>query len=347
MTSRLTVDLHALGANYLELCTAAAPATVAAVVKADAYGLGATIVGQRLWQSGCREFFVATVAEAEALRAAMAGARIYVFAGAECDTADRLVAVDAVPILNHAAQLELWRGRCAEVALHVDTGMNRLGFDAAAMATLDLGGANVSLVVSHLACADGSEDPLTDAQYAQFDAICAQFPDARRSIANSAAALTRKSRPDELCRPGIALYGGNPFDNRENPMAAVVRFEARVLQLREVDHDQTVGYGATYRARGKRLIAVVGAGYADGMPRLLGNLGVAAVRGQRVPYVGRVSMDLITLDVSEVASNVAVGDWVELIGDVVTLDEVAALARTIGYEILTGLGRRSERVYRG
>jgi alanine racemase len=345
VTSRYTIDLGALAANYAMVAAAAAPAACGAVVKADGYGLGAQAVVRRLLAAGCGEFFVATVTEAEQLRQWFADAAIYVFAGPMPETAGRLEAANAIPVVNDPVQLAAWGRRAAPVAVHVDTGMHRLGFDAAALAATDWRGVEVVLLLSHLACADDPDHPLNAVQLQRFAQARKQFPGVRGSIANSAVALSAAPGVDDLCRPGIALYGGNPFVDRPNPGRPVVRFEAQVLQLREVEHDEPVGYGATYRARGRRLLAVVGAGYADGIPRLLSNLGVAAVAGARVPFVGRVSMDLITLDVSEVAGAVAVGDWVELIGAAVPLDEVAALARTISYEVLTGLGRRSERIF--
>ncbi len=349
--SRYTIDLGALASNYRKLAAAAQPGDCGAVVKANAYGLGAVEVVGRLLDEGCREFFVATIGEAEALRRAYAEPTLYVLGGADRDHVDRFIAADAIPVINHADELDAWRGRGQPrrqpVAIHVDTGMNRLGFDHAQMSAIDLRDIEVALLLSHFACADEPEHPMNALQRERFDVVRRAFPDVRASMANSGTVLGGAAAAHDLCRPGIALYGGNPFADRPNPMQAVVRFEAKVLQLREIQHDDSVGYGATYRARGKRLIATVDAGYADGVPRLLGNLGIAGVAGVRVPFVGRVSMDLTTLDVSEVAGRIALGDWVELIGETVGIDEVAALARTISYEILTGLGHRSERVYRG
>lgn len=347
MTSRLIIDLRALAANYRLLAAAAAPAECGAVVKADGYGIGSLAVVDALLSAGCGSFFVATVAEAQALRREFSDPTIYVFAGADAVSAQAIVDARAIPVLNHEAELAPWRHRSHPVALHIDTGMNRLGFDHATIDAIDTSGLDVVLLVSHLACADEPEHPRNALQYERFERVRERFPGLSGSMLNSAAILTHASVAGDLCRPGVALYGGNPFVDRVNPMACVVRLEAKVLQLKDVAHDDTVGYGASYRARGKRLLAVVGAGYADGVPRLLSNLGVAAVHGARVPYAGRVSMDLVALDVSEVAGQIAIGDWVELIGEVVPIDEVAALARTISYEVLTGLGRRSERIYRG
>lgn len=341
------VDLGALAANYRLLAAAAAPGSCGAVVKADAYGVGGAAVVDALLGEGCKALFVATVAEAQALRREFSEPAIYVFAGADAVSAQAIIDARAIPILNHEGELAAWRGRSHPVALHIDTGMNRLGFDHATIDAIDVRGLEVVLLVSHLACADEPEHPRNALQYERFQRVRERFPGVSCSMANSAAILTRATVEGDLCRPGVALYGGNPFADRANPMACVVRLEAKVLQLREVAHDDAVGYGASYRARGKRLLAVVGAGYADGVPRLLGNLGVGAVHGTRVPYAGRVSMDLVVLDVSEVAGQIAVGDWVELIGDAVPIDEVAALARTISYEVLTGLGRRAQRIYRG
>jgi alanine racemase len=200
--------------------------------------------------------------------------------------------------------------------------------------------------MTHLACADEPEHPLNAEQLARFDQMCALLPRVRTSIGNSAGTLTDAARRGDLVRPGIALYGGNPFSDRPNPMEAVVKLTAPILQLHDVGEPEPVGYGATYVAAPPARIAIVGIGYADGYPRNLGNVGTAAVHGTRVPVVGRVSMDLISIDVTSLPRDtVEVGAAVELIGPTVGVDEVAAAADTISYEILTGLGRRLVREY--
>jgi alanine racemase len=351
-TGVLRVDLDALARNYGKLRTSAAPAECAAVVKADAYGLGVEAVVGRLLAEGCRRFFVATLAEAAALRAVADEPEIYVLEGVVGADADELVAARATPVLNSLEQVERWQGRGPAV-LHVDTGMARLGMSAAEVGSLArrrelLARLEIEYVLTHLACADEPAHPLNREQLARFDRLRAELPAAPTSIGNSAAIFIDAAHRGDLVRPGIALYGGNPFNGRDNPMEPVATLSARILQIREVDEPLTVGYGATYGATPPARLATLGVGYADGYPRCLGNVGVAALGGRRVPVVGRVSMDLTCVDVTSVPREEArVGAWVELIGAQVPLDEVAAAAGTIGYEILTGLGRRLQREYVG
>lgn len=318
------------------------------MVKADGYGMGAAAVAVRLRRLGCEHFFVATAAEGVRLRDAIAGTTIYVLSGVDAADAADAAACDLVPVVNCAEQLDAWHAhRDKPIAVHVDTGMHRLGFAPEDAEPARFAGFDVVLLMTHLACADESQHPRNALQLARFEAVRQRFPGVTTSIGNSAGTLLGAAYHGELCRPGVALYGGNPFLDRPNPMHAVAIFEARVLQLRNVPPNEPVGYGATGIATTERLIAVLGAGYADGMPRALSGCGTAAVGGARVPFVGRVSMDLITIDVTSLAGRISVGDWVELVGSAVTVDDVGAAAGTNGYEILTGLGRRSERRYVG
>jgi alanine racemase len=344
------IDLDALARNYRMLRERAKPAECAAVVKADAYGLGIERVARRLLREGCRRFFVATLAEARELRVFAPDAEIGVFEGALAHSADALAEIEARPVLNTLEQLERWRGR-GRAMLHLDTGMNRLGLRAADVAALErrddlLADLTLDFVVTHLACADEPEHPMNAEQLARFEQMRSVWAHLPTSIGNSAGTLLDAAHRGDLARPGIALYGGNPFVNRPNPLEAVVTLTAAVLQVHDVIEPEPVGYGATYLANPPARIAVVGIGYADGYPRSLGNSGTAAVQGRRVPVVGRVSMDLISLDVAALPRDaVHVGDPVELIGPTVPVDEVAAAAGTISYEILTGLGRRLVREY--
>jgi len=347
-SAALRVDLDALARNFRALRARAEPAECAAVVKANAYGLGVERVARRLEREGCRKFFVATLAEARELRAIVTAAEIYVFEGAVDGAVAKLAELYARPVLNTLEQVERWRGRGA-AALHLDTGMNRLGLGLAEVAALakrrELT-AGLALVMTHLACADEPDHPQNREQLERFERLRAQLPATPTSIGNSAGTLLGGPYRGDVVRPGIALYGGNPFSDRPNPMEAVVTLTAPVLQLRDLDEPQPVGYGATYLASPPARLAVVGLGYADGYPRNLGNCGAAAVQGRRVPVVGRVSMDLICVDVGALPRDaVRVGDSVELIGPTVGLDEVAAEAGTISYEILTGLGSRVTREY--
>lgn len=346
----LRVDLDALAHNFRLLRDRAAPAECSAVVKADAYGLGVERVVRRLLHEGCERFFVATAAEAREVRTLAPTAEIGVFEGALASTVAALVELDARPVLNSLEQVERWRGR-GRALLNIDTGMNRLGLSAGDVGALAirkdvLADLALDFVMTHLACADEPEHPLNAEQLARFERLRQTLPPAPTSIGNSAGALLGRDYCGDLVRPGIGLYGGNPFSDRPNPMRSVVTLTAPILQLRDIGEPQTVGYGATYLACPPARIAVVGFGYADGYPRSLSNCGTAAVHGQRVPVVGRVSMDLIALDVGALPRGaVRVGDPVELIGPTVSVDELAAAAGTISYEILTGLGSRPARLY--
>jgi alanine racemase len=344
-TSRLTVDLDALVANYRRLVAAARPAATAAVVKADAYGLGLHPVARALLAAGCETFFVATAAEGIQLRHAAPHAEVFVFAGPMPDDLDLYVRHALTPVINRHDQLASWTAqRHRPIALQVDTGMNRLGL-APDLVPEAVAGFRVSLLLTHLACADEPENPLNAVQLDRFAGVSARFPGIRTSIANSAALLAGPRFRGDLCRPGIALYGGNPFIDRPNPMRAVASLEGRVLQLRRVDAGDSVGYGATHRADGERTLAVIGLGYADGLPRRLSNCGEVAIGGVRAPIVGRISMDLTTIDVTDLPCPVEVGTWVQFFGDGVGIDEVAARVGTISYELLTHLGRRLDRQY--
>jgi alanine racemase len=349
----VVVDLDALARNYALLAGTVHPAECGAVVKANAYGLGLGPVARRLHAAGCRRFFVATADEGIALRALLPEAIIYVFDGVMDADLDALVGADLVPVLNSLPQIERWRRAGRPAALHIDTGMNRLGLARADVERLGadpalLGGMPIDLVMTHLACADESDHGLNDSQPRLFDDLRARLPAARTSIGNSAGAFLSPRHRGDLVRPGIALYGGNPFTDRESPVEPVVSLRARVLQVREIAEVSTVGYGATFAApRGSRM-AVLGVGYADGYPRALSNCGVVSVAGHRAPVVGRVSMDLICVDVSALpAGAVAEGGWAELYGREIPIDHVAEAAGTISYELLTSLGPRLERIYEG
>jgi len=344
------VDLAALARNYATLAQAAAPADCGAVVKADAYGLGIAPVARRLEVAGCRHFFVATPAEGVALRRILAEAEIFVLDGLRGSSREEFIAAGLVPVLNSRAELGRWGGAGA-AAVHIDTGMSRLGLGADEIDALRLEAdrapaVDVRYVMTHLACADEPGHSLNEAQLQAFAERRAYWPDARTSIGNSAGLMLGHAFTGDLARPGIALYGANPFRRAPSPVEPVVTLRAQILKLRDIDAGATVGYGASFVADTKMRVAVVGIGYADGYHRSLSNCGIAEVTGRRVPVVGRVSMDLVCLDVTELARDgVAEGDWATMIGGSVTLEEVAALAGTINYEILTALGPRLERRY--
>ncbi len=358
-TMLLTIDLAAIAANWRRVRDLAGPAQCAAVVKADAYGLGAERVAPVLAAAGCRTFFVATIDEGITLRRVVPDGEMLVLcgplAGAEAD----LDAHRLTPVLNSLGQLALWRARAAALgrplaaALHVDTGMTRLGFAAPDLARLAadpalLAGIRPVLVLSHMACADQADSPMNRAQRDAFLRLAASQPAAPRSLAASSATFLGPDYHFELVRPGAALYGVNPTPGRPNPVAPVLRLEARILQVRDVDTPMTVGYGATHRVEGRGRIATAAVGYADGWFRSQGNRGHGVIGGVVVPVVGRISMDLTTFDVSALPPDAVVaGAMVELIGPDRDIDSVAADCGTIGYEVLTALGRRSARHYVG
>lgn len=353
----LTVDLGAIVANWRLLCRKAAPSQCAAVVKADAYGLGAAPVATALAEAGCRIFFVACLEEALALRSVVANGDIYVLAGAPRGDEANFAQHRLRPVLNGLSDIETWaafarRSEAAPpVAIHVDTGMSRLGLSAAEQARLAaeperLAGTTVACVMSHLCCADQPDHPLNTRQRDAFASLRRAWPNMPTSFAASSGIFLGPDYHGDLCRPGAALYGIGPVADRPNPMRQVVGVKAKVLQVREIDEGRSVGYGATHRAARRETIVTVGVGYADGYLRALSNRGHAYIGDIRVPLVGRVSMDLITFDASAVpADRLHPGADVELIGTRVTVDDVAAAAETIGYEILTSLGSRYRRVY--
>lgn len=355
---RLTVDLDALAENYRHVCDRLGAVPAGAAVKADAYGLGVEPVAQRLWAEGCREFFVANVDEGVELRGILSRANINVFDGAAPGTEDALVAHDLVPIVITLDQLSGWQatasrhGALLPVGVHFDTGINRTGLGRGDTATLieerdRLDGLELRHVVSHLASADERTDQ-SERQLERFRAIRAAFPAGLASLANSAGIFRGAEFHFELGRPGIALYGGVPSDSLDRPLSTVVTLEAPILQIRDVDAGDEIGYGASYVADGPRVHAAVGVGYADGYHRRGSNLATAAIDGRAVPVVGRVSMDLTIVDVTDVpASQRAPGSMVELIGSSAPVERLATAAGTISYEVFTSLGSRYERVYRG
>lgn len=350
----LTVDLPAIVANWKDLAARGAPGAVAGVVKADGYGLGAAEVGRALKSAGCRHFFVAHLHEGVALRAAIgAGPMVAVlngFApGADGDAGLTPVMNSLGDVAAHAAA-GLAAGVARRAILHVDTGMARLGLDAAELARLSadhglLAGVDLLYVMTHLACADEATHPLNAEQARRFAAACAGLPAARRSFANSSGMFLGPDFASDLARPGCALYGINPTPDAPNPMRQVMRLDAPVLQVREIPAGTTVGYGASWTAPRVSRIATVAAGYADGYLRSLSGKAVAEFRGRPVPLVARVSMDLTTFDVTDLPE-IAPGDRLTLIGGAgCSPDEVAARAGTIGYEVLTSLGARYARDY--
>lgn len=359
----LRIDLDAIVGNYRLLQgKLAAGVGCSAVVKADAYGLGMARVAPALFAAGCRQFFVALLDEAIALRRLLPQADIHVFSGATAGTAGEFSRERLVPVLNHLGQIEAFadharnQGRALAADIHLDTGMNRLGLPEAEVGALAarpalLDGLTLRLVMSHLACGDEPAHPLNRHQLDRFIALrqrVSRFAEARASLANSGGVFLGPSFHFDLVRPGAALYGLTPHVNAANPMAQVVRLQGRILQVRDVDSPMTVGYGAAHQVAANGRIATVAVGYADGYLNALTNRGHAYVGDIRVPVVGRVSMDLITLDVTQVPPALAApNSFVDLIGPRCPPDILAKDAGTIGYEILTSLGPRFRRIYTG
>ena len=354
---RLTIDLAALRANYQMIADRAGPARAAAVVKADAYGLGAEQVAGALAQAGCRDFFVAVITEALELAPKLpADARVYVLNGLPPGAEATCAAAGVVPVLNSLGQVERWRAEARRrgvrlpAVIQVDSGMSRLGLAASDIDQLAPGLADdveVVLVMSHLACGDTPIAAANQEQLARFEALADRIgPQIPRSLANSAGVFIAPEFRQDLVRPGLALYGAAPIEGAASSVRPVVRLEARVIQLRVIEAGAGVGYGLTYVAKARRRLATVSVGYADGWPRRLGGRAAAYLGDVRLPIVGRVSMDSMTLDVSALPEGMLdEGDFVELLGPHQSLEAVAAAAETIAYEILTGLGRRFARTY--
>jgi len=359
----LTIDLSALAVNYHDLAARAKPAECAAVVKADAYGIGLEPAAAALAKAGCKTFFVALLDEALKLRTVAPDAAIYVLNGLNPGAADAFRDIDARPVLGSIAEIEEWdaAARTAKeplaAAIHIDTGMSRHGLsaDEAVVLAGRLKGlaCKPSLVMSHLARADEAGEPMTARQIADFKVLAAKFPGIAASLANSAGLLAHPDARFDLVRPGISLYGGRALIEGDNPMKPVVRLDVKIIQLRKAKAGDSVGYGGEFRlARASRL-AVISAGYADGIPRASGasneRRGIeAVVAGRRCPAVGRVSMDLVVIDVTDLPEGaVKRGDLATLLGEGISVDDLAAPSGTVGYEVLTRLGSRYRRTYIG
>ena len=358
----LTIDIAAIVANWQALSRQLLTVECAAVVKANAYGMGLKPVATALAQAGCKTFFVADLAEARTVRALAPDATIYVLHGFTLEAAESFIELDVRPVINSMTELAEWdtfvatRGWQGGAALHVDTGMNRLGVspeEAAALAPrVQTQNHGIALLLSHLACADVPGHPLTAKQLNLFRELRTLYSGIPASLANSSGIFLGDTAYFDLARPGAALYGINPTPGDPNPMKPVVQLTGRILQIRSVARDQTIGYGATWTARRNSRIAVVAAGYADGLLRSASASderpgGSAIIAGNRCPIVGRISMDLMTVDISDLPDRaVHRGGVVTLIGGELSIDDVAAAAGTIGYEVLTRLGARCHVVYR-
>lgn len=361
-TGLLTVDLSALVSNWQALKKRAGKAECAAVVKADAYGTGLEQAANALVKAGCHTFFVATFDEALRLRTILPTVTIYLLNGLNPGSAELVCGIDVRPVLGSMAEIEEWEahadesGEEAPAAIHIDTGMNRHGLtiaEAEAIApklVTDEYTFKPALVMSHLACADEPSHEMNQQQIEAFSAIAKKFPGIPASLCNSAGLLAFPEAHFDLVRPGVSLYGGRALNAGENPMQPVVKLQARVVTVREAKAGTTVGYGARLKLSRDSKLAIISAGYADGIFRAAGSSdnkkgAEAVVGGVRCNVAGRISMDLIAIDVTDVP-NVKRGDLVTLLGDGITVDDLAGHARTIGYEVLTSLGRRWKRIYK-
>jgi alanine racemase len=361
MGSCLTVDLGAIAANWRLLDRHVMPVECAAVVKSDAYGCGLEPVTRTLAAIGCRTFFVADLAEARLVRGFAPEAAIYVLNGLLPGTAAAYADIRARPVIGSLVELAEWDTFChardwhGGAALHVDTGMNRLGIhpqEAAALgARVRSERHGIALLMSHLACADTPAHPLNDRQIRLFREVRSYFRNIPASLANSSGIFVDEATHCDLIRPGLALYGANPTPYRANPLHPAVSLIARIVQIRSVARGEAIGYGAAWTAPRITRLAIVAAGYGDGYARANGATdstpgAEVLVAGARCPVVGRVSMDLMAVDITTLPEHAAHrGDLVTLIGDSIAVDEVAAIAGLFPYEVLTGLGRRHARRY--
>jgi alanine racemase len=356
--SVLEIDLDALVANWRILAHQHGPGRdTAGVLKADGYGLGAIAIASHLHAAGCRHFFTAHLMEAVEIRPVVPDSMVCVLHGLGPGEADTFIAHRLAPALGTLGEIEAWNdaarvaGRRLPALIHIDTGMNRTGLspreldrltaDPAMMAGIDL-----LYVMTHLVAADTPASPVNATQARAFAGVAARFPGVRRSFANSSGLFLGEAFASDLARPGAALYGINPTMGKPNPMRPVARLRARIMQLRDVAAGEGVGYDHQWVARRPSRIATLPIGYADGYHRVLGNRAQVSLDGRLCAVAGRVSMDLITVDVTD-CPEAAIGDWCEVIGPAVPVETLAALAGTNGYEILTSLGRRFHRRYLG
>ncbi len=361
LKGRLTVDLGAIVKNYKALDMISPNALTGAVIKADAYGLGMLPVATALYNNGAKFFFVATPDEAISLRKELKNIHIFVFNGLYPGAAELYAHHNIMPVLNSLSMLEEWLAFCISkekaipAAFHFDTGMGRLGFRMSDIERvknlIEKVGFAPQMIMSHFACADRPAHEKNRTQLAFFKSLITHFPNIPASIANSAGLMNGQENHFQLVRPGISLYGGRAVNGRKNPMSPVVKLEVPLLQIIEGKTNDTIGYGASYTLEKDSQIAILAHGYADGFLRSLSGTnrrhgGRVLISGKILPVVGRVSMDLIAVDVSDLYGKLPnSGDMVEILGKTITVDDQADLAGTIGYEILTSLKGRYKRCY--
>lgn len=353
----LTISLKALAANYRhfqdkvgETCA------VAGVVKADAYGLGLKPIVEALTVLNCPQYFVATLDEAIQLRHVNAKAPVAVLGGLFHGAEEEYLAHNITPVLNSPDDIARWKNlvhqkeQSLPALLHIDTGMNRLGLSADETSALlqdktQIEGIEIKTIMTHFACADDKDHPLTKKQAHDFANIAQHFPSAQKSLANSPGLFRSDAYHHDMVRPGYSLYGGNPTPELDNPMQGVVSLNARILQTRQCKKGESIGYGASHIFDQDRVTATIGMGYADGFQRSANAQKHVYYQGQSCPIIGRVSMDLVTVDLTHLEQKPKAGDMLEILGPHQTIDDLANAIGTIGYEILTSLGRRYARTY--
>ena len=348
----LTISLKGLVDNYRTIRDMT-DAKVGCVLKANAYGLGVAPIFEALRLEGCKKFFVATPDEALQLRLFNQDVEIFVLEGVYPGCDDLYAGKKLTPVLNSVEDIARWAGFAANTGnrlpaiLHFDTGMNRLGIrpDEITKIADNVEALDIHTVMSHFACSDDKDNALNDIQVERFDDIAKAFPDAKRSLCNSSGIFRNAEWHHDLVRPGYALYGGNPTPEKTNPMADVVSVNARILQIHKAQKGETAGYGASHVFEKDTQCAIIALGYADGFFRSGGNAAKVYWRGVACPVVGRVSMDLVIVDIGHLTAPPEAGEWVEVLGPHQGIDALAADCGTIGYEILTLFGRRYQRIY--
>lgn len=358
-TCILEIDLLKIQQNYQILTGICNNSDVAAVVKADAYGLGAIEIAQALQQKGCTDFFVAHIEEGIKLRNVLDNkTNIYVLNGSFKDDTKNYYQFSLTPILNNLEQIEIWQQHCTHLnkripcVIHINTGMNRMGIDILESSQLDqilhlVKQLDIKFIMSHLAASEDYNNIYNTIQLEKFKKSASFFPDIKASFANSSGIFLGNPYHFDIVRPGIALYGGNPTPNKINPMYNAIKLTAPIIQLRKLAPESFIGYNMTFTANRDMLIATLPIGYADGYSRGFSNCGEVYIDGHKARVVGRVSMDFITIDVTDIPSDkIFLGANVEIIGDNCTIDKMADIIGTISYDVITQLGNRYKRIYK-
>ena len=358
--SFLEINIDSIIHNYQLINNKVGNTECAAVLKADAYGMGASVVAKALDKVGCSTFFVATIDEGIELRACFSKNenQIAVLSGLLEGSEDIFYSNKLTPVLNDTEQIKKWaiynkqKKISATSILHIDTGMNRLGLTINELYDIiknptELKQLHVEWIMSHLACGDQPRDIMNEKQLSVFLNAKKEFPNVKASLANSAGVFLGQSYHLDMVRPGIALYGSGSGSIPSKPLKQVIKLYSRILQIRTLSTGASVGYGASYRVSEATRVATVGLGYADGYLRSLSNCSWVFFNGLRLPVIGRISMDYITIDITQIASEkIKTGDFIEIIGDKFTLDDLATVANTVPHELLTRLGTRHHRIYR-